>query len=228
MLLVLGAAAVHYTDTFDNVVVRTNLTLGGVARSTWPSGTGTSYWATNSSGNLVPTNGPTAVELDAIVTSLLNVTGSNYTASTVLGVSTNGSNIVSTPLTWDASGVLKVGSTTVTNNQTFLTHTPDLGAALTNIVVDFTYREMTLNTTTNMYLASFSNSASAGNAIGTVLRILANGGNVIVGSGLGSIKVANSSVTFPVTITNGDWGLFSFRSEGSNATNHGVAYSYVH
>jgi len=106
---------------------------------------------------------------------------------------------------------------------------PALGSGSTNLVVDYLYSDLYLETSTNMNLASFGNTATHGSTtVGTILTILANGGNVIVNSGLGSIKVANASVAFPVTITNGDWGVFSFKSYGSNATNNGVAFSFIH
>lgn len=120
------------------------------------------------------------------------------------------------------------GTVSLTNNFIHTATTPTLGSGSTNIVVDYRYSDLYLVTSTNMNLASFSNSAASGQTVDTILTIFASGANVSVTSALGSIKIANASVAFPVTITNGCWGVFSFKNyAGSNATNHGVAYSYV-
>jgi hypothetical protein len=105
--------------------------------------------------------------------------------------------------------------------------TPALGASGTNIVVDYSFTDLELNTSTNMNLSSFSNTAAANTAPGTTLKILASGGNVIVNNGLGSTMKGAAAVGFPVTITAGNWGVFSFKSYGSSVTNNGVVFTQL-
>lgn len=155
----------------------------------------------------------------------LVITSTN-TGNVVIQTNVTASSSLTTPTANLATA--NIGTLNLTNNMVAPATTPALGASGTNIVVDYNYRAMYLATTTNMNLSSFNTAPSAGNTVGTLLVILANGGNVIVNSGLTSMKVANASVIFPVTITNGDWGAFSFRSFGANNTNNGVAYSFIH
>jgi hypothetical protein len=94
-------------------------------------------------------------------------------------------------------------------------------------VVDFAYSELDLTTTTNMNLYAYATLPTAPLVAPCVLRIFANGGAVTVNETV-TPKVANNTVAFPVVITNGDWGIFSFSAYGGNATNVGLAYAYVH
>ena len=64
MAVLCVAWQVSNTTTFDNVVVRTNLTLGGVARSTWPAGTG-DVLAGNALANQMPLLGAGGVTVFA-------------------------------------------------------------------------------------------------------------------------------------------------------------------
>lgn len=144
-----------------------------------------------------------------------------------------GNNIVVNEMagTFTAPGTITGGSFNLNSVKSlnFYVATPSLGAQKTNIVIDFSTPILELNTTTNMNLSSYANLPSGywtNNAV-CKLKILANGGDVIVNSGL-TVKIANGSASFPLTVTNGDWGIFSFDAWGNNVTNVAVAYAWCH
>lgn len=97
-LCLAGRAQVSDTVTFENVVVRTNITLGGVARSTWPSGgSGSTNWVDSGTTNatlpgvasvygLSATNVIFAVStLSYSATTDLDLLGANYEVISLTG-----------------------------------------------------------------------------------------------------------------------------------------------
>lgn len=118
-----------------------------------------------------------------------------------------------------------------TNNILYNVNVPAWVTGTTNILVDFSMSDLSLETTTNMCLYQSTNrSTSTTNAWSTSIRIFANGGNVIVNtnSALAPGWRMFGAQTLPITITNGDWGHFTFISYGPNETNVAFSYNYAH
>lgn len=105
-----------------------------------------------------------------------------------------------------------------------ITSTVILDSSGTNVVVDYSTTDFNLTTSTNLNFSVFTNAPTSG-ASSTTITIFASGGNVTVNSAL-TEKIANSSVSFPVVITNGDWGIFAFRSYGTNS--NALVYTFAH
>ncbi len=114
---------------------------------------------------------------------------------------------------------------------TFQVITPAFASGTTNILIDFSFDTQSITTTTNMCVFQSTNRpTSTGFSKASSLRIFANGANVVVNtnSALSPGWRTASAQTLPVTITNGDWGLFTFIAYGPSETNVAFSYNYVH
>jgi hypothetical protein len=101
----------------------------------------------------------------------------------------------------------------------------------TNFVVNLALMTHSITATTNVNLQSTVNRrAGATNNVGTLLRILASGVNVIVTKNASWKTIRGIEIwpTSGVVVTNGDWFIVSFQNFGDSETNVVVGGTYAH
>lgn len=117
-----------------------------------------------------------------------------------------------------------------TNGQFKYTAFTPAAVTVTNCILDFQYSDLdlTLTSTTAIQLLQSTNRPAAGRVSVLTFRIFANGANVTISTNSALAWRTLTGATFPVTVTNGDWGVVNLVSYGPSETNTAVGYNYFH